>query len=303
MGGDEFSCSDGTRLRIVEDGDPSAPVTVVLAHCYALSHEGWDPLLPELAAACGTPIRVLRYDHRGYGESDPMTADTATLAWLGDDLAEVIVQRATAGPVVLVGHSMGGMAIMAMAERHPELVADRVAGVAFVATACSGLGRMSFGLPGPVAALIHRAERAGVWLLSAAGRPVLTRYPRVLEPFVRWLVFGENPMPGDVAHVARLLAACRPLTMLLFRPDFDAHDRREALANLAGSPATVMVGDRDRLTPPRCAAEIAEWLPGARFVLLPGAGHMLPHERTAEVAAAVGELVQAALRRQTVEAS
>jgi len=83
------------------------------------------------------------------------------------------------------------------------------------------------------------------------------------------------------------------LTMLLCRPDFDVHDRREALANLAGSAATVLVGDRDRVTPPRRAAEIAEWLPGSRLVVVQGAGHMLPTERPAEVAAAVTTLIQA----------
>jgi pimeloyl-ACP methyl ester carboxylesterase len=303
MGCGDFSCSDGTRLRVVEDGDQAAPVTVVLPHCYGLDHQNWDPLLPELTTACRTPVRVLRYDHRGYGGSDPVSSATATLDQLGDDLAELIIQRVPAGPVVLAGHSMGGMAIMAMAERHPELVAERVAGVAFVATACAGLRGMSLGLPGQASALVHRAERASVWLLSVAGRHALTGFPRALEPFVRWLVFGDDPHAGHVAHVSRLLASCRPLTMWLFRPDFDCHDRREALAALAGAPATVLVGDRDRLTPPRFAAEIAELLPGARFVSLPGAGHMLPLERATEVAAAIAELVHAAAGLRVGEAS
>lgn len=288
-----FTCVDGARVRVVEEGDPHALVTVVLVHCYALDHGEWDQLVPELARSCDVPVRVLRYDHRGSGESEPMTPDTATLSQLGDDLAELVSQRVPTGPVVLVGHSMGGMAIMAMAERHPELVADRVAGVAFVSTACSGIDGLSLGLPGLVATTVHRLERTGMWLLSAAGRSVLTRHPWVLEPFVRWLGFGVGAGRSAVSHVARMMAATRPMTLLLFRPDFDAHDRREALANLAGSPATVLVGDRDRVTPPRYAAEIAEWLPSSRLVVLNGAGHMIPNERPAELAAAVTTLIHA----------
>src|SRR5215207_9295459 len=162
-----FTCTDGTRLRVFDhgdhDGDPDSPVTVILVHCYALDHREWDAVLAALDLG-GAAIRVLRYDQRGYGESGGVTPHTATLAQLGDDLAELIVALVAAGRVVLAGHSMGGMAIMAMAERHPEL----------------------------------------------------THYPRVLEPFVRWLVFGEDADGRDVAHVARLVAACRPLTMLLF---------------------------------------------------------------------------------------
>ena len=295
MRSDFFTCVDGARVRVVEEGDPHAFVTVVLVHCYALDHGEWDQLMPELARSCDVPVRVLRYDHRGSGESEPMTPGTATLSQLGDDLAELVSQRVPTGAVVLVGHSMGGMAIMAMAERHPELVADRVAGVAFVSTACAGMDSVSLGLPGLVAAAVHGMERTGMWLLSAAGRPVLTRHPWVLEPFVRWLGFGVGAGRGAVSHVARMMAATRPMTLLLFRPDFDLHDRREALANLAGSAATVLVGDRDRITPPPCAAEIAEWLPGSRLVVLEGAGHMLPNERPAELAAAVTTLVHAAV--------
>jgi pimeloyl-ACP methyl ester carboxylesterase len=286
-----FGCSDGTRLRVEEHGDPDAPVTVVLVHCYALNRHDWDPVVPGLEAACGGPVRVVNYDHRGYGESDPATPDQSTLAQLGDDLAELITELVPDGPVVLAGHSMGGMAMMALAERHPELVRSRVAGAVFVATASSDLRFLSLGLPAPIAAVVHRFERLGVGLLCALGREVITKRPRITEPFVRWLVFGAQARAADVAAVARMVASCRPTTMLTFRSTFDEHDRREALTAFDGGPATVLVGDRDRLTPPRYAATIAEWLPGATLVILEGAGHMLPHERTTEVTTAIGHVV------------
>ncbi|HEY0637277.1 MAG TPA: alpha/beta hydrolase [Pseudonocardiaceae bacterium] len=291
-----FVCADGSSLHVAEHGDAGAPLTVVLVHCYALDHQDWDPVLPGLAAASGTPLRIITYDQRGYGASDPATAADATLDRLGDDLAELITAVVPSGPVVLVGHSMGGMTVMALAERHPDLVRDRVAGVVLLSTAAGDMPRaLSLGLPGPLAALVHRAERVGVSVLSALRREVLTRHPRVLEPFVRWLVFGVEARAADVAAVARVVASCRPATMLAFRLTFDEHDRREALAAFQDGPATVMVGDRDRVTPPCNAAVIAEWLPGSRLTILPGAGHMLPYERPAEVTAAIADVVSAAL--------
>lgn len=290
-----FWCSDGTGLRVDEHGDPAAPVTIILVHCYVLDRHDWSPVLPGLAAACGVPVRVLSYDQRGYGESDRATLEDSTLARLGDDLAELIAQRVPFGPVVLAGHSMGGMVLMALAERHPSLVRERVAGAVFAATASDDMRVLSFGLPAPLAMALHRLERLGVGVLCALGHEMITRYPRAIEPFVRWLVFGAAARVADVAAVARMAASCRPATMLTFRSTFDEHDRREALAVFDGSPAAVLAGDRDRITPPRHAATIAEGLSTSRLVILPGAGHMLPYERTAEVVGAIGWVTREAL--------
>ncbi len=302
MRDDWFECSDGARLRVAEHGDPAAPVTVILVHCFVLDRHDWDPVLPGLADACDGPVRVITYDHRGYGESDPAGLGESTLAQLGDDLAELITQRVPTGPVVLVGHSMGGMTVMALAERHPELVTTRVAGAVFLATACNELPKLlTLGLPAalaPLSVLVHGVERLGVGLLSMLRREVLSRNPKVIEPIVRWLVFGIDARAADVAAVARMAASCRPATLLNFRRTFDEHDRREALTVLDGAPAAVLVGDRDRLTPPRHAAIISEWLTGSRLTILAGAGHMLPHERTAQVCDAIAGVVTAALADQ-----
>lgn len=289
MAGKWLTCGDGTRLRVEEHGDPNAAVTVVLVHCYALDRREWEPVV----AALPRDVRVVTYDHRGYGESDPADPDTSTLAQLASDLECVLTQRAPHGPVVLVGHSMGGMAIMALAERRPELVRSRVSGVVFVATAVSDMGVLSLGLPGVVASVVHAAERVGVGVLSLLGCRRLFGAPALVEPFVKWLVFGAQARAEDVAAIARLVVDCAPTTLLTFRRTFDDHDCRDALAEFDGTRAVVLVGDRDRMTPPRHAATITEWLPGSRLVILPGAGHMLPHERTAEVVGAITDVVAA----------
>ncbi|WP_425458456.1 alpha/beta fold hydrolase, partial [Amycolatopsis rhizosphaerae] len=137
--GHRFLTGDGTALHVRATGPEDAPVTLVLAHAWTQDHTEWDPVLPLLPPQA----RVLRYDHRGHGGSAPARPGTATVAQLADDLAELIAERVPSGRVVLAGHSMGGMTVMALAERHPELVRLRVAGVALIATSCSDMDRLT----------------------------------------------------------------------------------------------------------------------------------------------------------------
>jgi len=291
---------DGTRLHVRRDGPRDGPATVVLVHCYALDLRVWDPLC---AALDGGPYGVVRVDLRGHGRSD--AAGRAGVADLGDDLAALLVEVVPDGPVVLVGHSLGGMAVMAMADRHPGLVAERVAGVALLATSSSGMGTLTLGLPGPVGAWARRVERTGMAALAATGAARLPCPGPVLGAITRWLGFGADPRPADVAAVAAIAAVCRIGEVAGLRRSIDVHDCRAALVTFDGLPTVVAVGDQDRITPVRHAAVIAQWLPTARLTVYPGAGHMLPVERSAEVArlvtGLVGEAVQIWTRREDDE--
>ena len=77
------------------------------------------------------------YDQRSHGRSERAPRASCTIDQLGHDLAAVLRALAPDGPLVLVGHSMGGMTIMALAEQQPELFAERVLGVAFLATSAA----------------------------------------------------------------------------------------------------------------------------------------------------------------------
>ena len=97
-------------------------------------------------------MRTVYWDQRSHGRSErgacpggrtaPVTIDQ-----LGRDLKAVIDAAAPEGPMVLVGHSMGGMTMMALADQFPELIRERVVGVAFVGTSSGRLGEVNFGLP------------------------------------------------------------------------------------------------------------------------------------------------------------
>jgi len=96
----------------------------------------------------GGRYRVVTWDQRGHGRSGTGPPASATIDQLGSDLSAVIDTVAPDGPLVLIGHSMGGMTVMALADRRPELFRERVLGVGLVSTSAGGLGRLDLGVPG-----------------------------------------------------------------------------------------------------------------------------------------------------------
>jgi pimeloyl-ACP methyl ester carboxylesterase len=270
---------DGVALHVEVFGAEQPGATVVLAHGYVQSARLWAGQVQDLLAA-RPDLRLVTYDHRGHGASGRTTRDRATIEQLGRDLARVLDSVAPTGPVVLVGHSMGGMTLMALAEQHPELFGDRVVAAAFVATSSGGLDAVTWGLPAPVARvakkllplLNERNARA-----EAAGRP------RRFGGFDMRLIFSRDADPSDIATTLEVHRACSAETVAAFLATFSEHDRVRALAALAEVPALVAVGDRDLLCPLEHSRAIADALPLAEFVVYPGAGHMVQLERRAEV--------------------
>ncbi|GLY68275.1 alpha/beta fold hydrolase [Amycolatopsis taiwanensis] len=287
----EFVTRDGTGLLVRGTGPRDAPATLVLVHAWTQDHTEWDPILPWLPREA----RVLRYDHRGHGGSAPATGGTATVAQLADDLAELVAAAVPAGQLVLAGHSMGGMTVMALAERHPELVAERVAGVAFIATSCADLDRVTLGLGGAAGRVAARVDKALGRRLARYGKDSIPLPPALAGPALRWLAFGDRAARADVRAMSRQVLRAHPNSVAGFRDSMSQHDRRAALATLRDKPAVIMAGDRDRLTPLSHARAIAAELPHAEFVCYPGAGHELTYERAYSVARRLSDLVRPVL--------
>ncbi|MDT7698119.1 MAG: hypothetical protein QOJ30_444 [Pseudonocardiales bacterium] len=275
-----------------------APVTVVLAHGWTLDSRCWEPVADSLVGA-GLPVRVVRYDHRGHGRSDTADPSTLTIEQLADDLAALIEQVAPDGPLVLGGHSMGGMTVMALAERHPELVAARLAGVALVATASGGLADATFGLRPAQLELFRRAERRMYASRGWDTRRALSRHPWLLRPGMKWLLLGSDADARAVRLTTKVVAECRPSTVSGFRPTLEAHERDAALAAFAQVPVEIMVGSEDRLTPSSFSRRIRKALPDASLTIFPEAGHMLPVERVAGVSARLHVLARTAATRSS----
>jgi pimeloyl-ACP methyl ester carboxylesterase len=298
---------DGVRLAVEEVGPLDAPLTVVFAHGYSLSMASWTfqrrALGAELATANGVrpKARLVFYDQRGHGASGRGPAEHSTVEQLGKDLASVIASRAPRGPVVLVGHSMGGMTILGLAEAYSELFGDRVVAVALISTSSGNLADLNFGLP----ELLTRV-RAAVLPIAAF---TMRRRPAFAERTRRWaadlvsavtwsLSFSSSDVDPALGQYVDAMIAGTPVDVIAeFYPALAGMDETGSLVPLRRIPTLVMSGDADKLIPMEHSERIVEQL-GAdgdglvQFVVVPGAGHLVLLEKPEEVTRALSELLR-----------
>lgn len=267
--------ADGASLALVRAGDPRASVTVLLLHSYALDRRVWHKVISLLGEA--SSVAVVAYDHRGHGESSAATAATATLEQLGDDLAEVLERAVPHGPVVLVGHGMGGYVAMRMVARHRVLAERRVGAFMFLS---ASLGWVAETLPRPLGRIVQDLHAVlGSRLVGEVHRKI----DKATSIGLRWLLLGDDPSPEDVRLVAEMVFRHWPDTVALFRPALDRGDRTVALEAVAGLPVVAMVGEKDRLVSIGHATRLADGVQHGYVVTVPGAGHILPLEAVAEI--------------------
>ncbi|MBT2385437.1 alpha/beta fold hydrolase [Streptomyces sp. ISL-11] len=274
----------------------SAPLTVVFSHGYCLSQDSWHF---QRAALRGT-VRTVFWDQRSHGRSGRAHGNGAPIDidLLGRDLKAVIDDAAPEGPLVLVGHSMGGMTMMALAAQYPELIAERVVGAAFVGTSAGGLAQNTYGLPVAGMNVVRRVLPGAFKLMSA--QPELIEKGRratadLFAGIVKRYSFGSKDVDPAVARFAERLLEATPVDVVAaFYPAFADHDKVAALRAFDGLPVLVLSGGRDLLTPTAHSEAIAEALPGARLVHLPEAGHLVMMENPDTTNEGLVELLAAA---------
>ncbi len=282
---------DGHRLHVTTYGPADAAVTVFLAHCWTLNQHDWHYQVRDLQREFGHRIRIVTWDHRGHGESDPLPKVGCTIENLARDWASLVDDLAPAGPLVLAGHSIGGMTLMALADLRPEIF-ERVVGTAFVSTSSGELDTVTLGLPETGRLLRSQIPRILALRSRTLSRRARRRAPIVERLIMRRFLFGTPMRLADAALAVEGLISCSGDTVVGFYEDCMTHDRSHALKVLSGIPSHVLVGSRDVLTPPAHARRIAEELPGAVMTVAPGAGHMLPLERDALVSGVLIRLVR-----------
>ncbi|GAB1510309.1 alpha/beta fold hydrolase [Actinophytocola sp. KF-1] len=283
---ERFTLADGATLALVREGDPDATATVLLLHSYAQDRRVWHKIRTLLPAT--TSVQVVAYDHRGHGESSPADDATATLEQLADDMAEVVERAIPHGPVVVVGHGMGGHVAMVMAARHRLLAEHRIGALLFLSTS---VGWVAETLPRPLGRLVQDLHAIlGPRLVDEVHR----RIDKATTIGLRWLLLGDDPDPDDARLVAEMVSEHWPGTVALFRPALDRDVLDLALEVVATRPIVAMVGEKDRLVPAGHAGRLADTVRG-HSVTVPGAGHMLPLEAVPEVLPRIVAQVRAAL--------
>ena len=295
----EVRADDGTPLQAEvsgplqpEAGGRQGAATLVLVHGLGLSQQTWH----YQRRALESRYRVVSYDHRGHGRSGRAASGDYSMAALGRDLGSVVAACAPNGPLVLIGHSMGAMAILAAVSSAPSVYDRTVAvvlansaggsilGGAFRSTAAASLRTIQARLVG------GRFARRMLDSNNPAARPA-TDLSLLLT---RQFGLSTDASPEVVAFLETQLRAAPPTVLGGFAPHMTTADLADEAAALP-VPALVIIGQRDRITPPRQGQRLVEILPDAEPVEIEGVGHtsMLeaPEQFTAAVERFAGEML------------
>jgi len=284
------TADDGVELHVEVQDAPGAPLTVVFCHGYLLNSTSWDVQRTMLAGRA----RVVLWDQRGHGRSGWGTPPTATIDQVGRDLFAVIRAAAPRGRLVLVGHSMGGMAILALAKSHPGMFGGRVVGAVLSSTSAGGLSGITAGLPPIGARVMHR--------LVPATLPRLRRHARLVDGarrsaggatyLITWPYLYGSRVPRPVARLTTRLMASVPIQVIAeFYTELVRYDLHAVLPAFSRIPVLVLVGERDVITPIAHAEALVAAMPRAELVVVPGAGHLLVLERPHEFGAQVARMI------------
>lgn len=280
----------GLRRKVV---NPPEDLTLIFLHGYGLNMDCWHFERRELAGI-GT---MVFYDQRSHGRSGRSPKENVSIEQLGRDLYGILEKFAPTGPVILIGHSMGGMSIMALAEAHPELFGDRVIGVGLCSTSAGGLDQVPIALPGRIGMMVRT--------LATPTVSALARIPDVVERsrkagtdisylLTRKYSFGSEVPPAYTEFVNEMIAATPISVIAEFYPIFALHDKYGALEPLQKVECVVIAGDKDHLTPFEHSEEIVRHVPGAELVEVPNCGHLGLIEHHREFTAALLGMIERA---------
>jgi pimeloyl-ACP methyl ester carboxylesterase len=268
-------------------------LTVVFIHGYSLNLDSWH----FQRAAYRGQVRTVYYDQRSHGRSGRSDPGHATIEQLGHDLKLVLDTVVPQGPIVLVGHSMGGMTVMALAEEYPELFGDRVVGVALISTTAGGLE------PHRLVAPLLPATVGGA--VAQRLMAVLARGHRQVDGFRRLgrsvamvatdeLAFGDDVPASYVEFVDQMISATPFGVVAEFFSNFATLDKFETVKALGVVPTSIICGTADRLTSVGHSRKLHAYIAGSNLLECQGAGHLVIMERYDDVNAELDHLIAAA---------
>ncbi len=291
-GGVQRDGVDGASLYVETTG-PAGQATLILTHGWGQDSTIWNLAKADL----GRRFRIISWDLPGLGRSTAATPNGVSLTAFAANLRSII--RTLDGPVILVGHSIGGMTIQTLARDFPEMMGREVAGLVLINTTYIN----------PLRTIVF--SRLFQLLRAPLIVPVM-RLTILLQPLA-WLAAWQGYLSG-MAHVANRLGFGRFVTRsqlehttllatrnppgVLARGNL-AMFEWDATATLPGIPIPVLVigGDRDIVTKLEASRTIASAIPQARLQVVEDVNHMGFLERADLYNAAIADFSDQVLAR------
>ncbi|RJO72159.1 alpha/beta hydrolase [Nocardia panacis] len=263
---------DGVALATRSCGPRDASVTVIFVHGFCNTMESFHFQRRDLETRWGASVRLLLFDQRGHGRSAAPSAESCTVARLGRDLISVIESAAPTGRVVLVGHSLGGMAVLAAAAHAADLFAARVVGVGLLSTAAAEVTEAGL-------AQLLRSPAIDGFRVAAHAAPALVQAGRsttrhVIAPILHVSSYHGPVSPTLSRFTTHMIDDTPVETIVAFLRAFELHDESAALPTLAGIPTLVLGAGHDLVIPFRNSRALARALPESELLRLDGAAHM-----------------------------
>jgi pimeloyl-ACP methyl ester carboxylesterase len=266
--------ADGGYRYVRVHGSDDLP-TLVLVHGWVETSELWHRQIDGLA----DEFRIVTYDHRGHGLSDPARDNDYSLEALAADLQLVLEATAVKDdelPLV-AGHSMGAMTLAAWGQAHRGSVSERIRGAAFISTGLEDLNTESAvvkPLPGPFGTAQGKLADA---ILATPGS-IRSVPPPIARAVVAHIALAPRARDEDIELVMRMAMDCRQrartgcsisMSRMKLLSELDALD----------VPAVGVAGELDRLTPVAHAEKIDQGLPHSiGLYVSPTSGHQTPME-------------------------
>jgi pimeloyl-ACP methyl ester carboxylesterase len=236
------------------------------------------------------------FDQRGHGRSEKGTRESHKVEQLAVDLEQVIDTVAPTGPIILVGHSMGGMTVQQLAAKRPDLFGTRIKAVVLACTSAGGVTEVPLGLPTVVGRFIQGIAPHVTGALSGEQAFVT----RSLESgndltllLTRRYSFGTGSTPDLTAFVAKMHSVTPIEVIGDFLAAFGGYNSVETLPILGQVDTVVVAATDDLLTPLSHSEKIASLIPNAELIEIADTGHMLPMERYIEF----NEIISAVAQR------
>ena len=258
---------------VIDPGPADAGLTIVFVHGFCLRMGAFHFQRTRLPDRLGPRVRMVFYDQRGHGRSGEADPETYTLTQLGQDLQTVLKAIAPRGAIVLVGHSMGGMTVLAHARQYPEQYGRRIVGAALISTAAEGVSRSPLGeiLKNPALEAIRFTARSAPKLMNR-GRNVSRS---LIGPILRAASFSDLQVSRSLDMFSQRMMNGTPIpTMVGFLDALEVHDETAGLWTLLRVPTLIACGDHDLLTPDEYSRKMAACMPLSELVIVSGASHL-----------------------------